>query len=70
MDPEEQKAVLEQMNIQQEIRHKKINEIPDEKFPMDYHMFEIFYGEGRVSFHLCFIYTILRYIPFGITTAP
>lgn len=49
MDPEEQKAVLEQMHIQQEIRHKKINEIPDEKFPMDYHMFEIFYGEGRVQ---------------------
>ena len=48
MDPEEQKTVLEQMNVQQEIRHKKINEIPDEKFPMDYHMFEIFYGEGRV----------------------
>ena len=48
MDPEEQKAVLEQMNIQQEIRHKKINEIPDEKFPMDYHMFEILCGEGRV----------------------
>ena len=45
MDPEEQKTVLEQMNVQQEIRHKKINEIPDEKFPMDYHMFEIFYGE-------------------------
>lgn len=25
-----------------------LNEIPDEKFPMDYHMFEILYGEGRV----------------------